>query len=145
EKDIASIKKGQKIRFRLTGENKERLATVYLIGKAIDSDRSIQVHGHLEKEDEVLVPGSFIQAEILAEGETTSWAVPVSALQSWQGTYFYFVQTGNNVFEIKEPKSPRFSEEWLFLDDSCKGSERIVTEGAFQLLSQLKNTGEEEE
>lgn len=63
EKDINKIKEGQRIRFTLPNEDdKERLAFVYLIGRSIGGDRTVKVHGHLDKEDEQFLPGMFVNA-----------------------------------------------------------------------------------
>ncbi len=52
EKDITKIKTGQTIHFSLPNENgNERSAKVHLIGREISSDRTVRIHGHLEKED----------------------------------------------------------------------------------------------
>ena len=51
EKDIPRLKIGSKVRFILSNESKERTATVHLIGREIDNDRTVRVHCHLDRED----------------------------------------------------------------------------------------------
>ena len=51
EKDITKIKVAQSIRFSLPNESgNERGAKVHLIGREISSDRTVRIHGHLDKE-----------------------------------------------------------------------------------------------
>ena len=66
EKDVPKLKIGQKIRFTLANENKERLATVYLIGRKIGADRSIRIHCHIDTEDKELLPGMYLKAIVEA-------------------------------------------------------------------------------
>jgi cobalt-zinc-cadmium efflux system membrane fusion protein len=44
EQDIHKLKIGQKVRFYLPSSKKEIMASVYLIGRKIDADRSVMVH-----------------------------------------------------------------------------------------------------
>ncbi|HNP25025.1 MAG TPA: efflux RND transporter periplasmic adaptor subunit, partial [Panacibacter sp.] len=61
EKDVPKIKTGQKVRFVLNNETKERLAEISLIGREISADRTVRVHSRLIKEDKELLPGMFLK------------------------------------------------------------------------------------
>ena len=53
EKDAIRIVKGQKILFRVPEySDKTYSAEVHLIGKSIDQDRTVQVHAHLDEENQ---------------------------------------------------------------------------------------------
>ncbi|MDX5481209.1 MAG: efflux RND transporter periplasmic adaptor subunit, partial [Hymenobacteraceae bacterium] len=63
EKDLTSLQKGQVVRYSLPGESvAQREATIFLIGKEISPERTVQVHAHMEDEDKDLVPGMYVQA-----------------------------------------------------------------------------------
>ena len=81
EKDIMKLKKGQEIDFRIPESSTDTYkAKVHLIGTAIEQNRTIKVHGHLEKESEVnFLIGMFVEAEIISES-TSTIALPETAI-----------------------------------------------------------------
>lgn len=91
EKDAIRIEKGQRIRFRVPEYSDESyVAEVHLIGKSIDKDRTVQVHAHLDEENqEKFIPGMFIQAEIMAE-ETLKPALAEKALTEIEERHYVF-------------------------------------------------------
>ena len=91
EKDAIRIEKGQRIRFRVPEYSDESYsAEVHLIGKSIDKDRTVQVHAHLNEENqEKFIPGMFIQAEIMAE-EALKPALPERALTEIEDRHYVF-------------------------------------------------------
>lgn len=81
EKDVLSIKKGQKVYFSLPESSSEMFeGKVHLIGKSIGEDRTIRVHVHMEEESvDRFFPGMFIQAQIVVN-DTRNMALPESAV-----------------------------------------------------------------
>jgi len=81
EKDVLSIKKGQKVLFSLPESSSEMFeGKVHLIGKSIGEDRTIRVHVHMEEESiNRFFPGMFIQAQIVVN-DTLNMALPESAV-----------------------------------------------------------------
>ncbi|MEZ4968170.1 MAG: efflux RND transporter periplasmic adaptor subunit [Flavobacteriaceae bacterium] len=68
EKDIMNVKKGQKIRFKISEASEEYYdAEVYLVGTSIDADsRTVKVHGHLNNdENHSFAVGMFVEAAII--------------------------------------------------------------------------------
>ena len=141
EKDVLLIRKGQTITFTLAGDTAQRKAVVYLIGHEIGEDRSITVHGHLEKEEKGLMPGMYLQGEIETNPVKTT-VLPREAVVSYEGTSvifiataprqykMIFVQTGlevNGLIEIRLPQNQN-------------GNQSVVVQGAYSLLSKMKNT-----
>lgn len=110
EKDIMNMKKEQKIIFTIPEASKKKYnAEVHLVGTAIEKNRTIKVHGHLEDEDEEnFLTGMFVEAEIITE-ETLLNALPNTAviktndhntvllLDKKEGTTYYFMQNIVNV------------------------------------------------
>ena len=91
EKDVPKIKVGQKVRFTLANENIERTATVYLIGKEIDVDRTIRIHCHLSEEDAELLPGMYLKA-FVETGTITAKVLPSEAVINYEGKDYVFVE-----------------------------------------------------
>jgi cobalt-zinc-cadmium efflux system membrane fusion protein len=91
EKDILKLKVGQKVRFTLANETRERTATIYLFGREISTDRSIRVHCHLDKEDTDCYPGMYFKATV-ETGAAPVPALPESALVSSEGKDYIFVE-----------------------------------------------------
>jgi membrane fusion protein, heavy metal efflux system len=144
EKDVSRIKAGQLIRLTLSNETTERQAKVYLVGKEISEDRTVRVHGHLQKEDGALLPGMFFSCVI----ETSPQQVPTlpqQAILPFAGKNFVFVSRGENKFEWVEVQigvtENGFAEVQVPADIA---QATFVVKGAYDLLGMLQNTGEEE-
>jgi cobalt-zinc-cadmium efflux system membrane fusion protein len=145
ERDIHSLRIGQKVTFKLANENNLRTATVHLIGKEIGPERTVRVHCHLDKEDENLLPGMYITANIEIDPREVD-ALPANAIVNYEGSDFVFVQNGGNKFtmtKVKTGTSAGYTVE-VQLPDTFDRNSAIVTNGAFDLLGMLKNTKEDE-
>jgi cobalt-zinc-cadmium efflux system membrane fusion protein len=154
EKDISKIKEGQRIRFTLPNEdNKERLASVYLIGRSISDDRTVKVHGHLDEEDEQYLPGMFVTALIEISNNTVN-ALPEETIVQSEGKNYIYVFEGkrmeNNqemndfkMVEIQKGITENNYTEIILPDTFDVNSNQIVLKGAYSLLSKMKISGEE--
>jgi cobalt-zinc-cadmium efflux system membrane fusion protein len=149
EKDVPRLKIGQKVRFTLANESTERMATVYLIGREINANRTVQIHCHIDKEDQNLLPGMYLNALVETGGAAVD-ALPDAAVIDFQGkknlfvlsaqgtgaasenTHFEMVpiETGNSELGFTEVKLP---------NDFDKNS-KVVVAGGYALLSKLENT-----
>lgn len=141
EKDIPSVKLGQQVHLQLGTDNTDRLATVFLIGKEIGADKTIKVHLHLNKEDEQLVPGTFVKARIDISKQKQV-VVPETAIVQYQGKSVVFEQTGST--GAKSSYRMVFIEEIGSEDGKVairpvygKLGEKLVLTGAYSLLSTL--------
>ncbi|WP_047245613.1 efflux RND transporter periplasmic adaptor subunit [Maribacter thermophilus] len=144
EKDIMNVKKEQKIIFTIPeASNKKYKAKVHLVGTAIEKNRTIKVHGHLEDEDEEnFLTGMFVEAEIITE-ETLLNALPSTAvvktndhntvllLDKKEGDTYYFTQNivkvSNDAYNGYVPidNSSDFQPDTQFL---TLGSYNLITE-----------------
>jgi len=143
EKDITKIRLGQKVSLQLPGEKVIRLASVFLVGKEINADRTVRVHCHLETEDAGLLPGMFITAQIETSSEIVD-VVSTRALVNFEGTNFVFVPDGENQFNSVPVQIGNSVGEFteIVLPDGFNKDTPIVVSGAFELLGLLKNTQE---
>jgi len=140
EKDIMTIKKEQKIIFSIPEASDQNYeAKVYLVGTAIEANRTIKVHGHPQDESQSFLTGMFVNAEIITNNKTEV-ALPKNAFVSIEddtyllvldeenGVNFYFKQlkieagiTVNGFTELKDFKT-------------LKKTDKVLVNGAFNLI-----------
>lgn len=143
EKDILKIKPGQQIRFRLANETRERTAKVYLVGKEISEERTVRIHGHIDRHDPSLLPGMFLSA-VIETGNAKSASLPESCFINFEGADYVFTETGKQsyqMFSISKGTCDSGFCTFAFNGPTPDGS--VVMEGANTLLSLLKNREEE--
>ncbi|MBL7876205.1 MAG: efflux RND transporter periplasmic adaptor subunit [Cyclobacteriaceae bacterium] len=144
EKDITRVKMGQRMRFKLVNETKERMADVYLIGREISTERTVRVHCHLEEEDLSMIPGMYFSGLIEID-EQPAWVLPDEAVVEFDGVMHIFVRKEKNTFEIVEIKTgvtdSGFTE--VMVPDGFDVNTPIAIKGTYGLISLLKNTEEE--
>lgn len=165
EKDIPKIDVGQKIRFRATGDSVERIAAVFLIGKDIHEDRTVDVQGRITTPSPKLLPGMFINA-ILEIGAASTAAVPQQAVVQSGGKNYIFIleenekkpaaDTTKDTKEGGEEKQISFrrvevgagvSENGftaIILPENFNNQSKVVIKGAYDLLSKMNNSEEGE-
>ena len=159
EKDVRKLQIGQKVRFTLANEGKERTATVYLIGREISDDRTVQIHCHIDEEDHDLLPGMYLSALVETGGALVP-ALPDEAVIDYQGRKYIFAWSEKNatreeegagkdqatrrfvMVEIESSHS-EFGFSQVVVPDSILDSQ-VVIKGAYALLSKLKNNENEE-
>ncbi|MCA6439262.1 MAG: efflux RND transporter periplasmic adaptor subunit [Chitinophagaceae bacterium] len=163
EKDVPKLKIGQKIRFVLNNETKERFAEVYLIGREISAERTVRVHGHLLQEDKNLLPGMYLKG-IVETGVATTTALPDKAIVQSAGKSYIFIAAE----ETKEETNPADAKKdaatekhipfkrievttgvsengytEVILPEGFDRKIKVVINGAYDLLSKMNNVEEE--
>lgn len=153
EKDVPLLKGGQKVRFILSNETAERMATVYLIGREISADRTVRVHCHLDKEDKNLLPGMYLTAFVETKNMQLP-AVPEQAVVNYEGTDYIFI-VDNNAQGNKEdgnhykaiPVKTGIRElgyvELVLPREFDIAHTQVITKGAYDLLGKMKNSENE--
>jgi cobalt-zinc-cadmium efflux system membrane fusion protein len=126
---------------------------VFLVSGAVGADRTISVHGHLSEQYTDILPGMYVQAEIVT-ASTEGWVVPEDAVVRF---------AGNNYIFLKEPEhtdagDASFVMQEVQLGSKAKGYQQIVLpaeleskaeslqyvrSGAFTVLAKAKNLDEE--
>lgn len=145
EKDIPKIHLKQKVRFMLANEMKERAATVYLIGREIKPDRTVNIHCHIDVEDTNLLPGMYLSA-VIETGDVNVTALPEDAVVDYQGKRYVFIPIVDNHFKLVEvttgPSENGFVE--VNLPKEFNANSDVVIKGGYAILSQMKNSMDEE-
>lgn len=143
EKDIRKISAGQKVTFRLANDTACYDASVYLVGKEISADHTVQVHCDMNREYKSLLPGMFVTASIETASEIES-VVPTTAIANHEGKDYIFVSLGNNEFKSVYVKTGNSSGDFtaVYFLQQPKEDTMIVMRGAFELMGLLKNKQE---
>lgn len=150
EQDISKIAIGNKVDIRLPSlPGKSYPGKVILIGRVLDSTRSVMVHCHFLKTDKNLLPNMFIQATISTKPQNTL-AVPDGALVNFNGQKGVFMATkqkANTVFSLLPVKVGVQQNGWneITLNKPELSNRTFVLKGAFSILSAMKNTGDDSE
>ncbi len=146
EKDIPKLKIGQKLTVTVPSlPNKNYAAEIILIGRDLNENRAVEVHCHFENEDHKLSPGMFLSADIQTT-ETNALTVPNDAVVRFENKQFIFIEKGKGVFEMMEVVLGVMDKQFsqiipLSISDISK--QNIVIQGAYSILSKMKNTTEE--
>ncbi|MDP1763688.1 MAG: efflux RND transporter periplasmic adaptor subunit [Sediminibacterium sp.] len=163
EKDVPKLKAGQKVRFVLNNETKERLAEISLIGREINADRTVRVHCRLLKEDKELLPGMYLKG-IVETGVATTTALPEKAIVQSAGKSYIFI-AANKMKDEKKPDETAKNEAVekhiafkrveittgvsengyteIILPEDFDRNSKVVVNGAYDLLSKMNNVEEE--
>jgi len=152
EKDIPSIKEGQRVLFTLSNETNQREARVKLIGRQISNERSVQIHCDLSKNDKELIPGMYLKAIVETDNAMLT-AVPESALVYFEGkSYIFFKEEHahnskeqNIDFEMIEVNAGKAEAGFvaITLPEGFDIRKQLVVKGAYSLLAKMKNSEED--
>ncbi len=167
EKDLGSISVGQVIDFVLTNQsNKSIKGKIFGINKSFSNEsKTVAVHAKIDPADaKGLIPGMYVSANINITN-TTVPALPKDAVVRNADKYFVFVQEDDHEEKHEEKAAEKgtvhekeihfkaievipgttdlgFTE--VKFVDKIEPEAKIVTKGAFYLLSALKGGGEHE-
>jgi cobalt-zinc-cadmium efflux system membrane fusion protein len=145
EKDVHQLSVGQKVvAFNNENPDKQYDAEILLISKDLNEERMATVHCHFKQFDAALVPGMFMNAEVLVNN-ATALTVSEEAIVRWQNNFYIFEDTGNNTFRMIRvtPGNVHDGQE-QFSAPGVSEQTRIVTKNAYALLMKMKNSAEEE-
>jgi cobalt-zinc-cadmium efflux system membrane fusion protein len=139
EKDILKIKKDQKIKFKIP-ESSDKIfdATVHLVGTSINTDRTINVHGHINDEDSNnFISGMYIEANIICASKKEI-SLPKSAIKKSEDIYFALVlkEQKNDYYLFEKIKLNIGLQDENYLqvvDYNLLENKKILTKGAFML------------
>lgn len=152
ETDATSISIGQLVHFTINNETHEHKASIYQVGKSINSDKTYKVYASVEMPCSNVLPGMYVLAHIeKANGQVT--AVPTDAVVSFEEKDFILVfekdkeENGKPFTEYrfiqvkKGATNDGFTEVQLPEKFDLQNS-KVVLKGAYNLLSAKKNAGE---
>ncbi|WP_198172445.1 efflux RND transporter periplasmic adaptor subunit [Hymenobacter ginkgonis] len=94
EKDIARVHKGQHVLFKVPASAvaQEFGAQVFLVGKAFSDDaRTVSVHAHLDADNDALLPGQYVAAQIQTASHQQT-TLPDEAVIQGEGYSYIFAR-----------------------------------------------------
>jgi cobalt-zinc-cadmium efflux system membrane fusion protein len=147
EKDIAKVKIGDKIMFTDANDaSHTHPATIFALNKSFeDNQQAILAHAKIEGTTETLLPGMYVEARIQIDNYKTS-ALPSDAVVSNGDEHYIYVETSKNHYKqiaVAIGVSDVGFTEIKPLEEIPPNA-KVVTKGAYYLLSQLtKGSGEE--
>ncbi len=146
EKDINKLKIGQEIIAYSNQSSQEKFkGKIQTIGKDISADRSLTVYCTFNTKDQTLIPGMYMNAEIDV-ASSLEYVIPNEAIVKNEGKEYVFIQQNPTTFKMTEVISGTSDNglTQISISNSANTADDIfVTKGAYTLLMQLKNMGEE--
>lgn len=146
EKDLDHVHVGQTV-YAYTNQDpsKKYAAQIILINKDFAADRSVTAQCHFSNYDGNLMPGTFMNADVVANPKS-GLTIPEAGIVSFGGQNYIFEEIKPRTYKmipVKLGNSENGLSEVLNLT-SDQAQKKWVTKGAYSLLSALKNVGEDE-
>ena len=143
EKDILKIKKEQEINFKIPdASSKVFKAEVHLIGTALEENRTIKVHAHLEDESHSnFLTGMFVNADIITDSVLEK-ALPNEAIVVIDDKSFVLVlnktDENNYYFEQKEVEIKESYNGYKIVKNAntFSSNTQFLTRGTYNLLGE---------
>ena len=146
EKDVAQVKPGQKILFKVQNAGRDEVLTarVFLVGKAFDPGaRTVSVHAHMEPERRDLLPGQFVVARIQTAGARVRTLPEAALIQAGELSYIFRAvgqDSGRTVFRRVKVKAsqPQHGDVAVTVLDPLPDTTKLVRKGAYFLDAELR-------
>ena len=152
EKDAANVATGQKVKFFINNENETHEAVITQTGRSVGDDRTYIVYATVSSTCKNLLPGMYVNA-LISESDLTVTALPSDALVTFDDKDYIFIYEKDKVeagkafteykmIEVKKGVSDSGFTEVKLPEGFKSGLTKVVTKGAYTLLSAKKNAGE---
>lgn len=143
EKDLSKIFIGQKgVAYSNNDPSKKYNTKIELINRSLGEDRSVEVRSHFINADKTLIPGMYMNAEIILN-DASAKTLPENSIVSFEGKPYVFIEKAKNTY-IMTPVEIGESDNGFIPVYTDLGNQKIVIKGAYSILMQLKNIVEEE-
>lgn len=147
EKDISAVKNGQLVKFKVEAlGNKEMTAKIYSVGKSFeDGPKALHVHAEIENKDKNLIPGMYINAQIITETNLEQ-ALPEDAIFQEGNTYYIFAAKKENdstwEFIPKEVIVKYKSNGFVAFDfkETIDANVLVAQRGAYYLMAEMQKS-----
>jgi cobalt-zinc-cadmium efflux system membrane fusion protein len=152
EKDADKVIRGQNVKFYINNETETHEAVITQTGKSVGQDRTYMVYANVSSVCKNLLPGMYVNA-FISESDTKVTALPSDAVVSFDDKDYIFAFERNKeeagkafteyrMVEVKKGVSGSGFTEIILPDGFNMVTTKIVTKGAYSLLSAMKNAGE---
>jgi membrane fusion protein, heavy metal efflux system len=145
EKNLDQLFIGQKV-IAYTNNNRDKKyhCEILLIGKDLSAEGNTEVHCHFAEYDKILVPGTYMNAEIEIKNNK-AYTLPADAVVRFEGKQYVYKTVGSNQFEMTEVnvgESENGFTEIILPAKSDMSAADFVIKGAYSLLMVMKNKEE---
>ncbi|MBP8849507.1 MAG: efflux RND transporter periplasmic adaptor subunit [Breznakibacter sp.] len=152
ETDATNISNGQLVHFTINNETHEHKATIYQVGKSINSDKTYKVYASVQQPCTNVLPGMYVLAHIEKNDKQVT-SVQEEAIVAFENKDYILI------FEKDKEEDGKPFTEYRFIEVQ-KGEtndgftevqlpagfnlimSKVVLKGAYNLLSAKKNAGE---
>ena len=147
QKDIPKVKEGQRVEFSIPAFDGSPTfeAEISLVGKNLNMEsKTIRIHAHF-KENEMLIPGLYVEANIIQEGKKAR-VLPANAIIRDKGTTFFFTKKSETADKISYEKVPfqagLTSDELIEIlgYEKPQDTTAIVLKGALTLKAEMNKS-----
>ncbi len=144
EKDIASIKVGQKITYTVPAiGDKIYEGEVSVLGKEFDANnKTVRIHGHLENEKPLFIKDLFINSKIWLNNITTQAVPQAAVIKDGTNSYLYVAMNNKDTKETEFkkimviPGSTNNGYTAIKLIDKIPEGMLVVIKGAYYVYAQ---------
>ena len=145
EKNIANFNVGMKGTVTLTQDPAKKYpVSVLAVAHNINEDKTALLHCHFDKIPANVLPGMFLTADMVVETKDAV-LIPIVSVQRFQGKDYIFIQSAENVFEVKEIQVIQSNATFVTVSNTDANTwigKQIVVKNAFSLLGKLMNKSE---
>jgi len=152
EKDADKVAASQKVRFFINNETEEHEAVITQTGKSVSDDKTFRVYAAVTSSCKNLLPGMYVNA-FIEESDNKVTALPSEAVVSFDDMDYIFIYekekeeagmpfTEYKMIEVKKGVSGSGFTEIKLPEGFNASTAKVVTKGAYNLLSAKKNAGE---
>lgn len=139
EKDMGRVAVGQAAKVSLAAyPGRQFDGQVTWISDVLDEkSRTLKLRVELDNRDRLLKPGSFARVGLVPADQREGLIVPAAAVQREKDEAVVFVAEDGGLFKRRMVTVGERSRDAVAITDGLKPGERVVTNGAFALLSEL--------
>ena len=158
EKDLFKVKVGQKVNFVLTNQANQQISgQIYGVNQSFENEsKAVVVHARISEAHKLrLIPGMYVSA-LIDVGNQTVAALPLDAVVQAEGKNYIFVVVegkaikegaGDDMLHFQKIEVATGVSELGYVEimpvGELSAQAKVVTKGAFYLLSKLSGGGEE--
>ena len=120
-------------------------ATVHYVGREVSSTtNAASIVATIDNPRGTLRPGQFVQVRVPVAEHATPWRFQTSAVVQHDGQAFVFVQESATSFRRVNVRTGMTADGMIEVTDGLRDGAALVTDGAFELKSELLLEREEE-
>lgn len=163
EKDLFKVKAGQKVNFVLTNQANQQISgQIYGVNQSFENEsKAVVVHARISEAHKLrLIPGMYVSA-LIDVGNQTVAVLPVDAVVQAEGKNYVFVvveateehekkeatESADAVLHFQKMEVATGVSELGYIEitpvKEWPAAAKVVTKGAFYLLSKMSGGGEE--